>query len=478
MSARLRALLAVAWFAGFYVLGLALVGALLWVPWAEGTYSRHVSFSGVISGVLGLTVAWALRPRFAPKPQNPGRTLERSRAPALFSFVEDLARRTGARVPEELSLTLEATAFTALERRGLFRRVPTMTLGLPLLMWMKQDELAAVVAHEFGHHVGDDVSLGPWVYRTRLALADAIEQLDDSVFFLDVPFRAYGRLFLRLTASVSRGQELSADALSAKIAGATAARNALRLVHEHGPLWQVYVHLDVIPFFRRGLRLPLMEGYRALPEPRGLREEFAQAVEEMRQSEASPWDTHPTQEQRLAALPQGEGLLSGSPRALRLLGEVERDQETLALETTFTGDVAGLRELTWDQLGPWLVETFGKALEGTVLEKHARLDELPALLADGESLSERLATGVRFMSREARRKDAAAWLVQWLTVRLAAGGFEPRWAPGAGLKLVRGDEAIVAQELVDAVESGELTAANWATRCRAWEVAAQPSKVV
>lgn len=467
MSARLRALLALAWWAGFYVLGLALVGALLWVPWAEGTYSRGVTAAGVISGVLGLTVAWALRPRFAPKAELAERSLERSRAPALFAFVEDLARRTGARVPAELRLTMEATAYTALERRSFFKRVPTMTLGLPLLMWMKQDELAAVVAHEFGHHVGHDVSLGPLVYRTRLALAGAIGQLDDSMFFLDVPFRAYGKLYLRLTASVSRAQELSADALSAKVAGATAARNALRLVHENAPLWQTYLQLDVVPLLQRGLRVPVLDGYRALPESKALRPSFRAVVEEQRHSEPSPWDTHPTQEQRLSALPQGEGRLSASPPALQLLGKDERALETTVMQMTFTGELDGLQEVSWSELGPRLVDEFEKSLERTVLAKHTEVTALPQLLADAESLSERLSGGMRFISREARRRDVVSWLVQWLTVRLARRGYEPRWSPGVGMVLWKGDESLVASELIDALESGELTAAAWAARWHA-----------
>ena len=462
----MRALLALIWWAGFYVLGIAVVSALLWVPWAESTYSRQLTFAGVIAGVLAVTVAWALRPRFGRPPPRPDHPLARSRAPALFAFVEDLARRSGTRAPEELYLSLEATAFTALERRGLFRRVPTMTLGLPLLTWMKQDELASVVAHEFGHHVGGDVSLGPWVYRTRLALAGVIGQLDDSVFFLDVPFRAYGKLFLRLTASVSRAQELSADALAAKIAGATAARTALQLVHARAPLWQAYLHLDVLPFLQEGLRVPMLEGYRSLPATPELRSTFARLVEEQQDHEASPWDTHPTLEQRLAALPQGEGLLSSSPPALRLLGEVERDQETLVLETALSGDVNTLQTLGWSELGAWLVERYSKTLENTRLSKQTQLEALPGMLAEAESLSSQLAnTGVRFMSREARRREAFGWLVQWLNVRLVERGFEPRWRPGTGLLLVRGEESLVAQDVVDALESGELTAAAWAARC-------------
>lgn len=44
-----------------------------------------------------------------------------------------------------------------------------MGLGLPLLNALTVSELRAVLAHEFGHFVGGDTSLGKWIHKTRSA---------------------------------------------------------------------------------------------------------------------------------------------------------------------------------------------------------------------------------------------------------------------------------------------------------------------
>jgi hypothetical protein len=72
---------------------------------------------------------------------------------------------------------------------------------------LSEAELGSVVAHEYGHFVGADLRLGPWVYRLRNSIGHALASLDSSIFFLDMPFRLYGQWFLRRTALISRAQE-------------------------------------------------------------------------------------------------------------------------------------------------------------------------------------------------------------------------------------------------------------------------------
>jgi Zn-dependent protease with chaperone function len=45
-----------------------------------------------------------------------------------------------------------------------------MGLGLPLLALLNISEFRAVLAHEFAHYYGGDTRLGPWVYKTRMAI--------------------------------------------------------------------------------------------------------------------------------------------------------------------------------------------------------------------------------------------------------------------------------------------------------------------
>lgn len=106
---------------------------------------------------------------------------------------------------------------------------------------LDQDELASVVAHEFGHHTAGDVALGPWLYGTRLAISrSALERLEGSAFWLHLPFVAYGNLFLRITRSTSQNRSSRPDRLAASCFGAASTATALLRVNDIDMTWPVY----------------------------------------------------------------------------------------------------------------------------------------------------------------------------------------------------------------------------------------------
>jgi len=47
----------------------------------------------------------------------------------------------------------------------------TLLIGLPLMKALTRQQLAAVLAHEFGHLAGGHGRLGNWVYRLRFGWA-------------------------------------------------------------------------------------------------------------------------------------------------------------------------------------------------------------------------------------------------------------------------------------------------------------------
>jgi Zn-dependent protease with chaperone function len=56
------------------------------------------------------------------------------------------------------------------------RRV--MGLGLPLLSILTIAQFRAVLAHEFAHYYEGDTGLGPWVFKTQLAIIRIFRTLD------------------------------------------------------------------------------------------------------------------------------------------------------------------------------------------------------------------------------------------------------------------------------------------------------------
>ena len=52
-----------------------------------------------------------------------------------------------------------------------------MEWGLPLFSTLTVSQFRAVLAHEFGHYYGGDASLGPWVYKTEMAIIRVFENI-------------------------------------------------------------------------------------------------------------------------------------------------------------------------------------------------------------------------------------------------------------------------------------------------------------
>ena len=213
MSLTTRALLAVGLLVGFYLLALGLAAVLLYIPYAEWEYANRLHTNVLIFCCGGaLAILWAIIPRLDKFPA-PGPRLDARDQPRLLQTIDAIAALTGQPAPAEVYLVSDVNAWVA-DRGGAMgfgaRRV--MGLGLPLLQTLSIAELRAVLAHEFGHFFAGDTRLGPWIYRTRSAIARTLENLHGSL--LQQPFIAYAKLFLRVSQAVSRKQEYAADALA------------------------------------------------------------------------------------------------------------------------------------------------------------------------------------------------------------------------------------------------------------------------
>src|SRR6185295_7873003 len=172
-----RAALAVVLLVGFYVLALAIVGGLLYLPYVEVVYLHRLDRLTIFAIVGAAIILWSILPRvdrFTP----PGPALTRADQPRLFATIDDVARGSEQAMPSEVYLIPDMNAWVA-QRGGIMgfgsRRV--MGLGLPMLQTLTISQMRAVVAHEFGHYHGGDTALGPWVYKTRAAIGRTIHGL-------------------------------------------------------------------------------------------------------------------------------------------------------------------------------------------------------------------------------------------------------------------------------------------------------------
>ena len=462
-----RGLTAVALYAGFYATGAILILGLLSLPWMQARYGGGPDLSGMLAVAGAGYVAFALWPR-REKWVDPGPELTRAGQPRLWAVLDRVAKDAGHPIPKHVYLVGDAQAFASSRPRWFgLRREPVIGLGLPLFSVLSERELRAVVAHEMGHHVGGDVRLGPWQYRTSRAIVAALNRLDGSNVFLHLPFQAYGRLYVRITSTASREQEVLADELAARLAGGRFLGSALVLVEQHSLLWGAFFNNVVVPTLNEGFRGPLLQGYERYArefDAEALREGFKTSVDRP----ADPDDTHPRLRERLRPLstpcePREISVAVEAP----LLGQVETCESRLIASVLNRPEaISEIKMLDWDSWG----ETILPRLWSRVVEPRQEtlqsipLRAIPEALED-ENLWDRLRQGINVFSPEARRQQARAWLAVWFAWSVHQAGYRVVSGPGAEPLLERGASRIAPFKRMADVESGACSREEWEKLC-------------
>jgi heat shock protein HtpX len=451
-----RAALAVVLMIAFYGLALVVIAVLLGLILLAVRFWKFNPFIPDIT-IFAIVGAFLILKSIVPRPDRflaPGPRLGPVEQPRLFAELRRVAAATGQEMPADVYLLLDVNAWVS--QRGGFmgigsRRV--MGVGLPLLQALDLGQLRGVIAHEFGHYHGGDMRIGPWIYQTRAALVRTLQDLSQHSSLLTVPFQWYATLFFRVTHAVSRHQELLADALAARVAGAPALGSGLRATYAAGLVFPMYLHADVDAVVTAGYLPPLAAGFSQVLERPEISCKLEEAVEqEYKEGKQDPYDTHPPLRERLAALgvtPSGPALAAGE-RALSLLDglpTLERDLGIVWANRTVTeqpsilnlGRVTSLTSLTWDEVGTrislptWrgFVKQFSSRLAALTPAALPTLDwaELGGKLAPGETGEE-----------ACRAADAVVGVAVGLA--LVRAGYVVDSRPGAGQVLVRGDERV------------------------------------
>jgi Zn-dependent protease with chaperone function len=491
-----RAALAVALMVAFYGLALLVIAALLDLVLLEVRFGKFNPFTPPIT-IVAIVGAFLILKSIVPRPDRflaPGPRLEPVEQPRLFAELRRVAAATEQEMPADVYLLLDVNAWVS--QRGGFmgirsRRV--MGLGLPLLQVLDRGQLRGVIAHEFGHYHGGDVRIGPWIYHTRAALVRTLRELTlapGAVGLLTAPFRWYATLFFRVTHAVSRHQELLADALAARVAGALALGSGLRARHAAGLVFPMYLHADVDPVVTAGYLPPLAAGFSQVLERPEISRKLEEAVEqEYKEGKPDPYDTHPPLRERLAALgvtPSGPALPAGE-RALSLLDglpTLERDLATAWANRTVTeqpsalnrGRVTSLTSLTWDEVGTRISLP---AWRGFVKQFSSRLAALtPAALPtfDWAELGWKLAAPHGTWEEASRAADTVVGVAVGLA--LVRVGYVLVSHPGGVRALVRGDERVEVFALRERLARSAQEAEAWLAFCERAGIAALDLGVV
>lgn len=282
--------------------------------------------------------------------------------PGLWARVRSLAEQAGTRPPDEIWLVplVNAAVSEDAHLMGLLPGRRRMYIGVPLLLGLTSAQLESVLAHELGHYSNRDLQLAATVMRGRAAVLGVAYWCKDRKSFpqglINSFFRWYAELYLRTSQSVSRRQELAADRVAAQIAGRDNIAAALRQMPALDAAYDFYLDryvsvgwdAGVVPFpeeFYSGL-------YALLSEPSRQRE-----LEALRntppEDKSTPYDSHPSRAERLAALaslPDGRRTPDGAEQAaVTLLRAAPRVCAEVARVTLRPG-ASGRRPVDWAEL--------------------------------------------------------------------------------------------------------------------------------
>lgn len=464
VNMRWRALLILALWLGFWALSLGLIAILFWLPYSQSEH-QGIQLSGFIAIVAGLSLAWSLRPRWQlqrnEEEELKKHILNRREVAGLYQLVEAIGKKLHMEMPVDIYLVNNATAFIH-PKRGWFGRIKRLRvgLGLPLLMTLSERELGSVLAHEFGHFIGGDLGLGPWVYRTRTNLGNAIYELEDSLFLFDLLFHAYGRWFLRMSAGISRVQEYQADAVAVQCFGARASARALEKVYLIAPIWQAYLDHEFYPALQRGAKLPLIEGYRRFCQPGVRRPEVQESIDHADERTVSDYDTHPSLLERVRAM--GPEVQTGIPPLADCYqffgGEAELEKIWYRRYAEYEKKNEIVAQ-SWEQfaaqtLAPQITHRFA---DSWMSPRQLTLDSLTTLATDTQELWHRLRPdNLSLLSSMGKHRYVMEILEEWIIASLLHNGFKMRINPGQYLEMVRDSIVVQPARLLSMAEQGKI----------------------
>lgn len=477
LSVTRRAALAVILMAGFYLFALALAGGLLYIPYAAVVYGDRIPFKLLIGCVGGAAVIlWSIIPRI-DKFIAPGPELLPEKHPELFKQIREIAERTNQEPPASVYIVPEMNAWVA-QRGGImgFGSSRVMGIGLPLLQVTSVSQFKAILAHEFGHYYGGDTRIGPWIYKTREAIARTLQNLGDGSW-LQKPFIGYGNLFLRITHAVSRRQEYTADRLSAQIYGPDAAIGGLKAVYGHAASFTNYWYGDVAPVLGAGRKPPLTEGFQIFLTAPLTTKSVAELIEgEMKDIEENPYQTHPTLPRRIAALESLPKKKSpeNDPAAISLLRDLPAIETELLTFIVGEQNAQELKMINWGSVGSDLyiplwekkAEAYASVFRTMTAEKVA--DAAIDLETFGEKFVE---PGEPELTADERQKRAAGLLGAALALTLYRQGWAMRIVPGEEVTLERHGFSVQPFAAVRRLADGTMKRSQWQRQCTEYGIA-------
>ena len=216
------------------VVVIAIVGLTAWLILSMHANALTLKLAIPAVVLLGLTIE-ALWVRVTP-PEGP--RIRPEEAPELFRVLEEL--RVSLRAPRIEQVVANLTDLNAsvqqIARLGVLGwHRNYLVLGLPLMLAMDEEQLRAVLAHEYAHVSYQHGRRSIWIHRSSAGWEQLIIKLREekhrAAFIFEAFFKWYSPVLAAYYFALARQLEYDADTLAARIVGAAAMGQMLVVLH-------------------------------------------------------------------------------------------------------------------------------------------------------------------------------------------------------------------------------------------------------
>jgi len=227
----------------------------------------------------------------------------------LWKFIEAIAEKIGAPVPNNIAIGLEPTFYATSANVKVLSSDANLTgetlyISLPLMRLFTKDEFGAVVGHELGHFKGSDVAYTMKFAPLYRALSTAVDKTANEARVMSIPALAVLSFLLdRFSLAekeISRQREFEADKVGANAVSSEALCAALIKVTAFSNLWNDLMY-DVVENLEYGRPVNNLSSLYASRVAFDTDADAAGKVvrENLDFKIPHPTDTHPTLSERL-----------------------------------------------------------------------------------------------------------------------------------------------------------------------------------
>ncbi|MEW9700765.1 M48 family metallopeptidase [Paenibacillus sp. SI8] len=274
---------------------------------------------GVLFGFYSV-LAGLIRSIF-PRPQfEVAVAINENEEPEIYRVVRDICSQMGTQMPNHIILNARSRFYVTdaslcLPNGTIKGKI--LSLSLPMLDFLKLNELYSIISHEIAHFTGWDTDFSKKVspvYNGSLTTLKhlfhgTVSNRSDLAPFMLLPslipmfiLRSYLKWFHEVMLVVSRAREYRADTLAAQTCGTRSYTSALEKMHSINVVFEKVSMHHLTGAYKEGRGIiNYYEVFRQSYD--NLQGEIAQELQYSLNSKSSRDDTHPTLGERLSHLP-------------------------------------------------------------------------------------------------------------------------------------------------------------------------------